>query len=370
MPSKYWIKLYHEIIDDPKMARLSDRHYRRLIELFLLAGEEDDDGRLPPIEDIAWKLRLDIDELTSDLYDLEKLQFIYKDDDGEFWSVTNFAKRQAPVSSTNRVQRFRKRIIHYPRDQKTQKEIYDKCPSSPGVYKIKFIGDDKCYIGSSKNIRNRIAQHLTEMRTVESNRLHDSYMKFGFDNVEITILEQSNSFDKLPVLESKWLSKFTSSELYNIESVAGKHRDWNANGTECSTDTDTDIEKDTEEKLNAAGAADGKPLPEKKPKRKRTPKIQNREAVIGYFLEKTGLPPPRYKTEKEKRSASVLWWQPTDEIVELAEGDVSIAKNFVDASITRLNGKTISDMNSILKTARAVYAEKKTGKSEKFVELS
>ena len=108
MPSKYWIKLYHEILDDPKMARLSDRHYRRLIELFLLAGEVDDEGRLPPIEDMAWKLRLDVDELTNDLFDLEKLEFLHELAAGE-WYVTNFAKRQSPVPGKERVARFRER---------------------------------------------------------------------------------------------------------------------------------------------------------------------------------------------------------------------------------------------------------------------
>ena len=29
---KYWIKLYHEILDDPKMGRLSDRTWRRTNE--------------------------------------------------------------------------------------------------------------------------------------------------------------------------------------------------------------------------------------------------------------------------------------------------------------------------------------------------
>ena len=42
MPSKYWIKLYHEVLDDPKMARLPDRLYRRCIEVFLLAGKSGD----------------------------------------------------------------------------------------------------------------------------------------------------------------------------------------------------------------------------------------------------------------------------------------------------------------------------------------
>ena len=41
MGAKFWIKLYHEILDDPKMGRMPDRLWRRTIELFLLAGELD-----------------------------------------------------------------------------------------------------------------------------------------------------------------------------------------------------------------------------------------------------------------------------------------------------------------------------------------
>ena len=46
MASKYWIKLYYEILDDPKLGKLTDWLFRRAIELFLLAGENDNDGLL------------------------------------------------------------------------------------------------------------------------------------------------------------------------------------------------------------------------------------------------------------------------------------------------------------------------------------
>lgn len=124
LASKYWIKLYHEIIDDPKMARLSDRLYRRLIELFLLAGEINDDGRLPPIEDMAWKLRRDVEELTDDLFDLEKFEFLHEITAGE-WYVTNFAKRQAADSDTERWRRWKERQNkqkYYGGDTKDQRQ--------------------------------------------------------------------------------------------------------------------------------------------------------------------------------------------------------------------------------------------------------
>ena len=61
MTKRFWIKLYIEILDDPKMGRLGDDLWRRAAELFLLAGKEGNDGALPPIDEMAWTLRLSED---------------------------------------------------------------------------------------------------------------------------------------------------------------------------------------------------------------------------------------------------------------------------------------------------------------------
>ena len=103
--SNYWVKLYHEILDDPKMGRLSDRLYRRVIELFLVAGEYQKEGLLPKPSDVAWRLHINEHELLSDLQDLADLGIVHLDN-GK-WIVTKFAERQAPMTSTERVQRFR-----------------------------------------------------------------------------------------------------------------------------------------------------------------------------------------------------------------------------------------------------------------------
>jgi hypothetical protein len=54
---RIWIKLYLEILNDSKMGKLPDWLWRRAIELFLLAGENGDDGLLRPVPDLAWRLR-------------------------------------------------------------------------------------------------------------------------------------------------------------------------------------------------------------------------------------------------------------------------------------------------------------------------
>jgi DNA-binding transcriptional regulator YhcF (GntR family) len=100
MSSKYWIKLYHEVLDDPKMGMLPDTAWRRCIELFLMAGEMDAGGQLPATDKIAWRLRLSPLMLEDDLKHLEAAGIIERTDDG--WLVVKFADRQRALTSTER----------------------------------------------------------------------------------------------------------------------------------------------------------------------------------------------------------------------------------------------------------------------------
>ena len=104
MASFYWFKLYHEILDDPKMSTLSDRLWRRSIELMAVASKtrrSTHEGRLPPLEQIAWHLRLPAEEVEADLVEIANRTGIVELRNGH-WFVTNFADRQAALSSTDR----------------------------------------------------------------------------------------------------------------------------------------------------------------------------------------------------------------------------------------------------------------------------
>jgi hypothetical protein len=104
----YWIKLWTEVLDDPKMGQLPDHLWRRAIEMFLFAGKMQDDGRLPPLNDMAWTLRCSTDELVTDLLDLLDCDHGILSQDEEGWfMVRKFADRQAPVSNAERQQRHR-----------------------------------------------------------------------------------------------------------------------------------------------------------------------------------------------------------------------------------------------------------------------
>jgi len=111
--NNFWIKLYYEILTDPKMGGMDDHTWRRTIELFLLAGSEGKDGYLPPIADIAWHLRTSEEDVEQVLSELEQLHIIAKTDQG--YVVANYAKRQKSIEPKERMQssRNRKRSEEY-----------------------------------------------------------------------------------------------------------------------------------------------------------------------------------------------------------------------------------------------------------------
>jgi hypothetical protein len=241
MSTKYWIKLYHEMLYDRKMAQLEDRLWRRVVECFLMAGEQNEDGYLPPLADMAWTLRTQEEFLETELNELMSIGVLQHID--KRWHVTKFSKRQAPVNSTDRVKNYRKRYADHPKDNVTQKSIYSKFPQAPGIYSISFVNTDKLYIGGAKNIQKRIKGQLTEMKTQGWHPLHESYMEVGFDGIEIKILEMVDSIKNMGEIENKWISKYSPGSLFNKETTGKNHREWNVNETYRSTDTDTDIDK-------------------------------------------------------------------------------------------------------------------------------
>jgi hypothetical protein len=109
-----WIKLYHEILHDPKMARLSEHLWNLTIKVFLMAGENEKKGLLPPIQDMSWTLRIGAEELEISLHELESLKITALTKRG--WMVKNFEKRQSAMSDAERqrVSRSKKKSVTFP----------------------------------------------------------------------------------------------------------------------------------------------------------------------------------------------------------------------------------------------------------------
>ena len=115
MPSYSWAKLWIDTLDDHKVGMLSDHLWRRFFEFVLLAKELDQDGFLPTIGAIAWRLRSTPHAIEEDL---EALAEVTGGEPGPglvqlldgCWHITNFAKRQAkPMSDAERKARQRAR---------------------------------------------------------------------------------------------------------------------------------------------------------------------------------------------------------------------------------------------------------------------
>jgi hypothetical protein len=103
----YWIKLYIEILEDPKMGTLPANLWQRFIQLCLLAGKYGKAGELPDTQQLAWALRMNTDDLNHELHQLASTGMIEPMVNG--WLVVNFAKRQAAVPAKERMLQMRER---------------------------------------------------------------------------------------------------------------------------------------------------------------------------------------------------------------------------------------------------------------------
>lgn len=74
-----WIKLHREVLYQRDINMISDCSFRLLINLWLLASEDETkEGILPSIEDIAWRLRLDEKKIVQSLQELT--EWVEQDD--------------------------------------------------------------------------------------------------------------------------------------------------------------------------------------------------------------------------------------------------------------------------------------------------
>jgi len=196
MASKYWIKLYHEILHDPKMGRLPDGVWRRAVEMFLLAGELGDDGKLPPIADMAWTLRLDEGVLRKDLEALVKAEIV-TETDGQ-WIVTHFAKRQAPVPGAERLRQFR--------ESQRKGQYYDK-DSNESVTDIvtnRYVEPD------TESDRDEETDHFEAPKALSSSPSSLDSILPGRTSIELEdrIELWSNKFDDAQHIESNLTQAF------------------------------------------------------------------------------------------------------------------------------------------------------------------
>jgi hypothetical protein len=100
-----WLRLYNEIIDDPKMAKLSDKSFRIFIYLMCFAQELNENGVINrPLADISWRLRMPESQVKKAINDLISLNILTVEPCLMF---LNWDKRQ--YKSDDRTEQSRKR---------------------------------------------------------------------------------------------------------------------------------------------------------------------------------------------------------------------------------------------------------------------
>jgi hypothetical protein len=75
-----------------------------------------------------------------------------------------------------------------------------------------------------------------------------------------------------------------------------------------------------------------------------------------HFEQKTGLQCP---VKGSAKGIGSLWWNPVREMLEAYDWDIAAATRLMDDALARLEGMTVADPNSLLKTYRALRAEER-----------
>ncbi len=104
-----WFRAYDDALDDEKLNFLSDKSFRGWFKILCVASKND--GILPPIDRLAFRLRLSVEktsELLNELYAAQLIDEVELSDAPMTYTPRNWKKRQYKSDvSTERVKRFR-----------------------------------------------------------------------------------------------------------------------------------------------------------------------------------------------------------------------------------------------------------------------
>lgn len=137
-----WFRLYDEILDDPKMAELSDFQFRCFVNLMSMASQSEMRGELTDNrERIAWRLRIKKNVLSMAVDRLIELR-ILASENGKLRFI-NWDKRQFKSDDvTARVKRFRN-VSVTPPDTDTETDTDNTTPPPPKGERAARGGFDK-----------------------------------------------------------------------------------------------------------------------------------------------------------------------------------------------------------------------------------
>ena len=106
-----WFRMYHEMIDDPKIGTLDDSEFRLWVEILCLACRAGKNGDTDlTVTETAWKLRRNVDVTFQKLLHIGVVTLHRNDAGAETICVDKWNIRQYQSdSSTGRVKKFREK---------------------------------------------------------------------------------------------------------------------------------------------------------------------------------------------------------------------------------------------------------------------
>ena len=107
-----WFRMYHEMVDDPKIGTLTDSEFRLWVELLCLACQACNGGNTNlTVTETEWKLRRSVSETLPKLLHIG-IVTLHADERGkETILISKWKNRQFQSdTSTPRVQRYRDKL--------------------------------------------------------------------------------------------------------------------------------------------------------------------------------------------------------------------------------------------------------------------
>lgn len=143
-----WFRLYDELLDDPKVQRLSGDDFKAWVNLLCLASRNE--GKLPAAADIAFALRLAPAKASATLARLVSAGLLDPVSDGFEPHGWNARQYKSDVS-TDRVKRFRQRsktatVTPPDTDTDTEVPLSNDNGRSPVDDEAKFWSDAKAFL--------------------------------------------------------------------------------------------------------------------------------------------------------------------------------------------------------------------------------
>lgn len=151
-----WFRYHTEALNDPKVQKLDGDTFKGWVNLLCLAAQND--GKLPPIEDVAFALRETENGARTLIERLANGGLIDKLNggrDGVSYAPHGWSKRQYKSdTSTDRVKRFRQRsktVTETPPDTETETEVsVTKVTGASADSDKEFWASARAYLGPSK----------------------------------------------------------------------------------------------------------------------------------------------------------------------------------------------------------------------------